>query len=207
MNKRNFILLFFSGMSILSFSFKITDKNNNQIIDLKRFEMQDSIVTNSKKDTIPERFGMGNEAEKALTIEQINQQSEDYKIALEIREQVLRVPFGLTFTEEELASDSLGIHFVIKDAGKLAGTVVLKAKGNTICTIDQIAITPSYTGQNITGFLLRYCEGYARTNKFQKLSFDIKTSSLTFYENLGYLPVEEEFYKFGMVYQRVEKVL
>ncbi|GEM_PF-859687 len=154
------------------------------------------------------KFGSGTDIEKALTISEITQQSVDFKTAQHIREQALESAYNITIAETDLADDSTTIQFVIKDAENIIGSMGLKpAKSDGVWHINHIAVDPAYQGQNINGFLIRYCEGYARTKNGLKISHIARMSAIGFYEKIGFSTIGEEFYKYGASHVQIEKLL
>jgi predicted GNAT family N-acyltransferase len=145
--------------------------------------------------------------ESSMSVQEISLQSGDYKAALDIRERVLRKPLGMTFTDQDLAEDQNDIHFVIKDAGVVAGTVVMKPMSDGNWRLRQLAVEPKYQGQNIGGFLTRHCEGYARSKGAKKIVLHSRLNVVKFYQAMNYITIGEEFYEVGIPHFKMEKTL
>jgi len=145
--------------------------------------------------------------ESSMSIQEVSPQSSDYKAALDIRERVLRKPLGMTFSDQDIAEDQADVHFVIKDAGTVAGTVVMKPTNDGNWRLRQLAVEPKYQGQNIGGFLTRHCEGFARSKGAQKIVLHSRLNVVKFYQAMGYITVSEEFYEVGIPHFKMEKTL
>lgn len=141
-----------------------------------------------------------------MNIVQIKPQSQEYNAAINLRERVLRLPIGKKITPEDKQEDQNDIHFVITDAGKLAGTVVLSKLDNSTLKMRQLAVEPKYQGRNIGNFLAKHCEDFAKKNGFNKIKVHARVSAVRYYKRLGYvMKNDSQFEKVGLPHYELEK--
>lgn len=120
--------------------------------------------------------------------------SPQYQESLQLREDVLRKPLGLSLTSEDLANEEQQTHLGVFIEDKLIGIVVLKPSLDPkIVKLRQMAIAPSYQNQGIGTQLIQYAEQQALSQGYQQIELHARDQYQRFYTKLGYQPVGEPF--------------
>ena len=79
-----------------------------------------------------------------MTIKEISFYSADYNAMKRFREDALRIPLGLTLSDEDLKDENTQIHIAaIQDDGKIIGTALLKPLSQRRVKLRQMAVLPS----------------------------------------------------------------
>ncbi|TVQ46229.1 MAG: GNAT family N-acetyltransferase [Gloeocapsa sp. DLM2.Bin57] len=120
--------------------------------------------------------------------------SPQYQESLQLREEILRKPLGLSLTTEDLANEEQQTHLGVFIEDKLIGIVILKPTLDArIVKLRQMAIAPSYQNQGIGTQLMQYAEPQALSQGYQQIELHARYQYQRFYTKLGYQPVGEPF--------------
>jgi len=132
--------------------------------------------------------------------------TEEYRLACLLREEVLRKPLGLSFSDEDLAGEKSQLHFALFEPHDgLVGCVVAVPLSAIEVRIRQMAVSPSHQGKGLGRRVLQELEKTLRARGFRHFVLDARTSAAGFYEKLGYRAVGEEFLKVTVAHIRMEK--
>jgi len=132
---------------------------------------------------------------ESVHIEIINTVSLLYKKTVDLREEVLRIPIGMTIKNDDLRDDVNQIHFVALLKTELVGIVVLKI-GGEIGILRQMAVKPELHGKQIGSMLVQALETHAKSLGLRKIELHARHYAVGFYEKLNYvknsIPVFQE---------------
>ena len=132
--------------------------------------------------------------------------SSEYKTALALRQEILREPLGLCFSEDELEKEKNHIHFIGLKDGALIATASLVPE-QTTCKMRQVAIRADMQGLGIGSKLIDYCELYATLEKFESICCHARGTAVLFYTKKDYVLEGEYFTEIGMPHVKMQKVL
>lgn len=133
--------------------------------------------------------------------------SPEYKQALQLRYEVLRVPLGLQFTEAELKKDEKGIHFGLFEDGEILACLTIIKIDAGIMQIRQVAVATQQQGRGYGAELSEAAEQYAIANGCAILFCHARKTAVPFYEKLGFTIVSEEFTEVTIPHYVMEKRL
>jgi predicted GNAT family N-acyltransferase len=158
------------------------------------------------------------ETTKTIQVKKIApaKEPELYSQVLEIRNELLRKPHGLSIYDEDLREEQkAGIILVAVDtqaqpnSESAVGCVVLMPNHQETSNLRlrQMAVAPAYQGQNIGRLLVESAEEVAKESRRSRISLHARSVSKGFYSKLGYSTVSDEFLELNIPHYRMEKEL
>lgn len=132
--------------------------------------------------------------------------STEYALTVALRHEVLRVPLGLAFTVDQLASESGSHHLAAFDAeGHILGCLMLTAHEGGEIQMRQVAVKPSMQGTGLGRRLVDEAERKAKELGFTRMMLHARDKAIGFYERLGYAREGDLFVEVGIVHQQMAK--
>ena len=110
-----------------------------------------------------------------------------YRQALALREAVLRMPLGLSLTDEERADDALRRHFCATVQGAVVGSVSLKKLDSGTVQLRQMAVAEERRRKGIGARLLARAEDWASGEGYRLIVLNARLGADGFYAAHGYL--------------------
>ncbi|PKM96428.1 MAG: GNAT family N-acetyltransferase [Firmicutes bacterium HGW-Firmicutes-1] len=142
-----------------------------------------------------------------IRIKEIDCSSKEYEKALEIRNEVLRKPLGLSIYEDNLTADSRSIHLCAYHEDEMIGTLVLTEINEEQIKMRQVAVDQSYRGQNVGRKLVLYSEDFSKELGYKKIVLHARAEAVGFYVKLGYVKIGEMFIEKTIPHYKMEKRL
>ena len=133
--------------------------------------------------------------------------SSQYKLALQLRDRVLRQPLGLKFTPEELKKDEEDSHFGLFDGDVVLACLTLTKSENGRMKMRQVAVDDSFQGKGLGRELSAAAEAYAIKQGFKTMFCNARKTAVPFYQKLGYKIVGDEFVEVNIPHYLMEKNL
>ena len=138
---------------------------------------------------------------------EVAHQSDAYRECVALRLAILRIPLGLSFTEEELAREDSSLHLACREDGRLVGCLVLVPLAGGLIKMRQVAVLPDIQGRGIGRLLVEFAEGFARSRGLTRITLHARTTAIPFYERQGYERVGEEFEEVTVPHWEMQKSL
>ena len=142
-----------------------------------------------------------------VKIEAIAHDSEFYWQALVLRDELLRKPLGLEFSEDDIAAEAGQVHVVAIERGEIVGTLVLRGDGDGLVQMRQVAVSEKRQGRGIGRDLVRFAEALVWAECGDVIYLHAREPVIDFYEALGYEREGEIFEEVGIPHQKMRKVL
>jgi len=136
-----------------------------------------------------------------------NYNSAEYRLALNLRDKVLRKPLGLHFTAAELRKDENDMHFGLFEGDTILACLILTKADNKRMKMRQVAVDEFYQGKGLGKILSKAAEDYAREHGFAVMFCHARKSAVPFYQKLGYHTVGNEFMEVNIPHYIMEKDL
>ena len=133
--------------------------------------------------------------------------SREYAASLALREEVLRKPLGLMWTEAELAKEPASIHVGCFQGNELVGAVVLTPEDERTVGMRLVAVAPAYQGQGVGSALIVFAEEVARKRGYGMMMARARGTAVPFYRKHGYGVETDVFMQVGIPHQMVWKTL
>lgn len=131
----------------------------------------------------------------------------EYAAALRLREEVLRRPLGLRFSDADLAAESVCFHLGAFDGALPVAVLLLQPLDSGTIQMRQVAVDPAWQGCGIGTRLIAFAETFARAEGCQRLLAHARATTLGFYEKLGYAATGPEFIETTIPHRLVSRRL
>ncbi len=133
--------------------------------------------------------------------------SSEYKLALALRDKVLRKPLGIAFTAEELAKDINDVHIGMFEGEELIACLTLTEDGGERMKMRQVAVSDNHQRKGLGRQLSLAAEEYAVGKGREVLFCNARKTAVPFYHKLGYRITSAEFTEVTIPHYRMEKQL
>ncbi|MBI2730547.1 MAG: GNAT family N-acetyltransferase [Sphingobacteriales bacterium] len=142
-----------------------------------------------------------------MALKQIDHGSADYQKMVNLRNEILRKPLGLSFGTEELEREKEDVLIGAFEDEKILGCCMLTKMNNTTCRLRQMAVQNNLQGKGIGHALMNFAENLARDYGFKTMTMHARKSAIGFYEKQGYKAKGEEFTEVTVPHFVMEKKL
>lgn len=146
--------------------------------------------------------------EKQLDIKLISFEfgSLEYELALELRNQILRIPLGRSLDSSDLEGENSQIHFGVLNLGnELIACVSVKIQDGKHYKIRQMAVADNFQGKGFGAKLVQYVERELSNKGVTKISLHARETAISFYEKLGFQCSGELFDEVGIPHIKMLK--
>jgi len=142
-----------------------------------------------------------------MALKIIDHGSKEYLQMVQLRNDILRKPLGLTFTPEELEKEKEEILIGAFEEEKMLGCCMLIRNDKQTVRLRQMAVLNNLQGKGIGRALMQFAENIARDRGFRKITMHARTTAIGFYEKLGYNVSGVEFQEVTIPHYVMEKLL
>ena len=133
--------------------------------------------------------------------------SGEYDESVALRDEVLRKPLGLAFSQEELAGEKDSFHLASRDGDQLVACLVLKPLDEKRLMMRQLAVREDFLKKGFGRELVSYAESFARERGYGEIALHARETALGFYEKLGYDAEGDSFTEVGLPHLAMRKKL
>jgi predicted GNAT family N-acyltransferase len=133
--------------------------------------------------------------------------SAQHRASIELRRQVLRIPLGLDFEQEDLDAEHSQYHFACIDGEEIAGILLFKVMREGPLKMRQVAVREDLQGKGIGKMLVQFSEQWATENKFMSIELNARKTAVPFYTALGYDVEGTEFSEVNIPHYKMVKKL
>lgn len=136
--------------------------------------------------------------------------SEEYKNSLTFREEILRKPLNLKFTQADLSGEESQFHYAIfsdseKNEAKIIACVSFKPLNDEVIKLRQMAVSNSFQGQGLGKRLIEFSEIEIQKKGYLSVEMAARKTAIKFYEKLGYQIIGKEFIEVGIAHVMMKK--
>jgi predicted GNAT family N-acyltransferase len=142
-----------------------------------------------------------------MALKQIDHGSKEYGQMVNLRNEILRRPLGLTFEPEELAREKEDILIAAFDDDEMLACCLMTKVDKTSLRLRQMAVQNNLQGKGIGASMMNFAEIVARDKGYKRLVMHARKTALGFYEKLGYKAVGNEFEEVTLPHYVMEKHL
>lgn len=142
-----------------------------------------------------------------MALKIIDHGSPEYHQMIKLRDDILRKPLGLSFSQDELVLEKEQILIGAFDEDKMLGCCMLVDEGDSIVRLRQMAVNNNLQGKGIGRALMSFAENIARDKGYKRLTMHARKSAIGFYERLGYQICSDEFEEVTIPHFVMEKRL
>jgi predicted GNAT family N-acyltransferase len=142
-----------------------------------------------------------------MALKQIDHGTKEYQQMVQLRNEILRRPLGLTFTPEELAKEKDDILIGAFDDDDMLACCILTKVDHHCLRLRQMAVQNNLQGKGIGASMMNFAEILARDKGYRKLIMHARETAVGFYEKLGYKVVGNRFTEVTIPHFVMEKKL
>lgn len=124
-----------------------------------------------------------------------------------MRNEILRKPLGLVFSDEEIEEEKANVHMAAVEDGKILGCCMLVEEGDKTVRLRQMAVPNDKQGAGIGRALMQFAENIARDRGYRRITMHARKSTMGFYERMGYKKTGDEFVEITIPHYVMEKEL
>ena len=124
-----------------------------------------------------------------------------------LRNEILRKPLGLSFDKEELDKEKDDILMGAFEDDKLLGCCLLTRMDVFTVRLRQMAVPNNMQGKGVGRALMIFAENIARDLGYRKLCMHARQTAVGFYQKLGYSITGEPFEEVTIPHYIMEKAL
>jgi ribosomal protein S18 acetylase RimI-like enzyme len=142
-----------------------------------------------------------------MALKIIDHGTNEYRQMVKLRDEVLRKPLGLSFSEEELAKEKDNMFIAAYDDDHILGCCMLVEENPNTVRLRQMAVLNDLQGKGIGRALTNFAENLARDRGYKVISMHARKPVVGFYEKMGYKVTSGEFIEITIPHYLMEKKL
>ena len=142
-----------------------------------------------------------------MALRMIDHGTKEYQQMVNLRNEILRKPLGLSFDKEELDKEKDDILMGAFEDDKLLGCCLLTRMDVFTVRLRQMAVPNNMQGKGVGRALMIFAENIARDLGYKKLCMHARQTAVGFYQKLGYSISGEPFEEVTIPHYIMEKVL
>ncbi len=142
-----------------------------------------------------------------MALKIIDHGSPEYQQMVRLRNDMLRKPLGLTFTQAELDNEEGDVLMGAFEDDRILGCCLLTKIDDSTVRLRQMAVPNSLQGKGIGRALMIFAENVARDLGYKTLLMHARKTATGFYEKLGYNSTGGEFEEVTIPHLVMEKKL
>ncbi len=142
---------------------------------------------------------------KNITIKTVAYLSGEYQQMVQLRDEVLRAPLGLTFSEEFLARDANNILIAAFAEDEIIGCCQLEEIAKGIYQLRQMAVSNKWQGGGIGSQIVQFAEEVVKQSGGTQITPHARDVATNFYRKLGYKVIGDSFTEIGIPHVEMVK--
>ena len=142
-----------------------------------------------------------------MALKIIDHGTPEYQQMVKLRDDILRKPLGLTFSEQELENEKENMLIGAFEDEDMLGCCMLVEENPSTVRLRQMAVLNDLQGKGIGRALMNFAENLARDRGYKTLSMHARKNTIGFYEKMGYKVASDEFTEITIPHIIMEKQL
>lgn len=142
-----------------------------------------------------------------MALRMIDHGTKEYQQMVQLRNDILRKPLGLSFDSHELDKEKEDILMGAFEDDRILGCCLMTKMDPKTLRLRQMAVPNNMQGKGVGRALMIFAENIARDLGFKKLSMHARSTAVGFYEKLGYHTNGDEFVEVTIPHYVMEKDL
>lgn len=142
-----------------------------------------------------------------MALKIIDHGTPEYRQMVKLREDLLRKPLGLRFTDEELEKEKEDILIAAFEEERMLGCCMLIEERPDCVRLRQMAVLNDLQGKGIGRALMNFAENIARDRGYKIITMHARKNVVGFYEKMNYVVNGNEFIEITIPHLRMEKKL
>ena len=140
-----------------------------------------------------------------IIISRINSTDSLYQQVWDLREEVLRIPLGLSLKNEDLSRDKINTIFIALHEGKTIGCVFMQPIDKKEVQLRAMAVYNEWQGKGVGRLLVQAAEEWAWNEGYNKIILHARKVAIGFYKTLGYNTSGDQFTEVGIPHYMMKK--
>jgi N-acetylglutamate synthase-like GNAT family acetyltransferase len=140
-----------------------------------------------------------------MSLKQIDHGTEQYLQMVNLRDNLLRRPLGLTFSHDELIKEIDDTLIVCTEDEKMLGCCILTKLDNNTARLRQMAVANNIQGKGVGASIINFAENMAKDKGYNKIILHARDTVIGFYEKFGYNIVGKQFVEVNLPHHAMEK--
>jgi predicted GNAT family N-acyltransferase len=128
-----------------------------------------------------------------------------YLRALAVRDEILRKPLGLTFSNRDIKEEANHHFLVALDGAKVVGTSQWFRKEEEVIRIKQVSVLYDYQSKGVGRLMNEFIEQWCDNNQVKTIELHARKVAFGFYSRLGFEFVGEEFLEVDIPHKKMMK--
>jgi len=133
--------------------------------------------------------------------------TKEYQLMIKLRDDILRRPLGLAFSDDELAHEKNNLLIGAFEDGNILGCCMLVEENHEMVKLRQMAVLNALQGKGIGRALMQFAENLARDHGYKVITMHARKNAIGFYEKMGYKVKGHEFQEVSIPHFEMEKQL
>ena len=142
-----------------------------------------------------------------MALKIIDHGSVEYHQMVKLRDDILRKPLGLGFTEDELENEKDNMLIAAFEDDEILGCCMLVEEKPGTLRLRQMAVLNNLQGKGIGRALMNFAENLARDRGYRIMRMHARKNAIGFYEKMGYRISGNEFVELTIPHYIMEKNL
>lgn len=142
-----------------------------------------------------------------MALKQIDHGTKEYEQMVQLRDNILRKPLGLSLSAEELEREREDILIACVDDGDMLGCCVLSQIDNETVRLRQMAVPDKLHGKGIGASIMSFAETLAKDKGYRCVTMHARDTAIGFYEKFGYKITGNQFREVNLPHHIMEKKL
>ena len=142
-----------------------------------------------------------------MALKIIDYGTKEYEQVLKLRDEILRKPLGLNFSQEELEKERNNMHMAAYEDDQMLGCCMLVEEDPETVRLRQMAVVDDVQGKGIGRALMQFAENLARDRGYKRITMHARKNAVGFYEKMGYKKFGSEFMEITIPHVVMEKEL
>ncbi len=142
-----------------------------------------------------------------LEISYIDYRAPEYHEVWQLRENVLRIPLGMSLKNENLDMDAGDTIFIAKYDGAVIACLMLHHIGDPVVKFRQMAVDAQWQGKGVGARLIAAAEAHAVSKGYSTVILHARQVVCGFYESQGYYITSSVFTEVGIPHVIMKKDL
>ena len=142
-----------------------------------------------------------------MALKLIDYGTKEYQQMVNMRNEILRKPLGLNFSNDELENEKDEILIGAFEEEKMLGCCMLIKMNNKTVRLRQMAVMNNLRGKGIGRALMNFAENIARDLGYRTITMHARKNAIGFYEKMGYKVCSDEFIEITIPHYVMEKKL
>jgi predicted GNAT family N-acyltransferase len=131
----------------------------------------------------------------------------EYQQMIRMREDILRKPLGITFTEGELEKEKDNLLIGAFEDDQMLGCCMIVELNPQKARLRQVAVLNTLQGKGIGRALIQFAENLARDHGYKIMTMNARKNTVPFFEKMGYKVTSNEFIQITIPHFVMEKEL